>query len=73
LLAKNRLYTDNSQLVKSPVGVEKGTKAVILVHFSVSGQPTFNNLQRTFLAETPRKEFFDSHACQLGPAARESS
>jgi hypothetical protein len=45
----------------STVGVEKGTKAVILLHFSVSGQPTFNNLRRKFLAETPLKEFFNTH------------
>jgi hypothetical protein len=42
----------NAKLSKTGVAVEKGTKAVILVHFSVSGQPTFNNLQRTFLAKT---------------------
>ena len=37
--------------------VEKGTKAVI---FERSGarQRAFNNLQRNFLAEKPRKEFF---------------
>jgi len=47
--------------VKSGVAVEKGTSAVILVNFSVFDERTFNNLQRKFLAETPRKEFFNSH------------
>jgi hypothetical protein len=49
------------QLLLSGVAVEKGTTAVILLHFGVSAQPTFNNTRRKFLAETPRKEFFISH------------
>jgi hypothetical protein len=39
--------------VKSPVAVEKGTKAVIPVNFSVYGRRTFNNLQTNFAAEIP--------------------
>jgi hypothetical protein len=44
------------------VAVEKGTRVVILLNFSVFGERTFNNLQRRYLAETLRKEFFNSHA-----------
>jgi len=44
------------------VGVEKGTKAVISVHFSVYGERTFNKLPTNFVVEMPRKEFFNSHA-----------
>jgi hypothetical protein len=33
------------------VGVEKGTKEVISVNFSVCGQRTFNNLRTNFVAE----------------------
>jgi hypothetical protein len=43
------------------VGVEKGTKAVISMNFSVYGEPTFNNLRTNFIIEIPRKEFFNSH------------
>jgi hypothetical protein len=42
------------------VAVEKGTKAVISVIFSVDGERTFNNLRMNFAAEIPRKEFFNS-------------
>jgi hypothetical protein len=42
-------------------GVEKGTKAVISVHFSVYGKRTFNNLRTDFVGEIPLKEFFNSH------------
>src|ERR1035437_1511917 len=45
------------------VAVEKGTKAVISVNFSVCGQRTFNNLRTTCLLKFPEKEFFNSHAC----------
>jgi hypothetical protein len=48
--------------VKSPVAVEKGTKAVISANSSVYGERTFNNLQTNFIAEIPRKEFFNTHA-----------
>jgi hypothetical protein len=44
--------------VKSPVAVEKGTKAVISANFGVYGERTFNNLQRDFTVEIPPKEFF---------------
>jgi hypothetical protein len=35
------------------VGVEKGTKAVIPVNFSVGGERTFNNLRANFVVEIP--------------------
>src|ERR1700687_6318792 len=44
------------------VAVEKGTKAVISVDFSVCGERTFNNLRANFAGEIPRKEFFNTHA-----------
>jgi hypothetical protein len=44
------------------VAVEKGTKAVISVHFSAYGKRTFNNLRTDFVGEIPLKEFFNSHA-----------
>jgi len=55
-------------VVKSPVGVEKGTKAVISANSSAYGELEFNNLRANFFAEIPAKEFFNSHACfrQLG-------
>jgi len=40
-------------LLKYPVAVEKGTKAVISVNFSVYGRRTFNNLRTNFAAEIP--------------------
>jgi hypothetical protein len=40
------------------VAVEKGTKKVISVNFSVYGKRTFNNLRANFGAETPRKGVF---------------
>jgi hypothetical protein len=43
------------------VGVEKGTKAVISVNFSVCGKRTFNNLRTNFVVEFPEKEFFNTH------------
>jgi hypothetical protein len=42
-----------SQLVTSPVAVEKGTKAVISVNFSAYGLRTFNNLRTNFAVEIP--------------------
>jgi len=35
------------------VAVEKGTKAVISVNFSVYGLRTFNNLRTNFVVEIP--------------------
>ena len=55
------------------MGVEKGTKAVISVDFSVYGEPTFNNLQTNFVVEIPEKSFstatgcFDNHVLRLVP------
>jgi hypothetical protein len=49
--------------VKSPVAVEKGTKAVISVNFSVYGLRTFNNLRTNFVREIPREEFFNTYTC----------
>jgi uncharacterized protein YjbJ (UPF0337 family) len=43
------------------VAVEKGTRAVISVDFSVCGERTFNNLRANFAGEIPRKEFFNTH------------
>jgi hypothetical protein len=40
-------------LLKHPVAVEKGTKAVISVNFSVYGRRTFNNLRTNFAVEIP--------------------
>jgi hypothetical protein len=40
-----------SQLLKHRVGVEKGTKAVISVNFSVYGERTFNDLRTNFVVE----------------------
>jgi hypothetical protein len=37
----------------TPVAVEKGTKAVISVNFSVYGRRTFNNLRTNFAVEIP--------------------
>jgi hypothetical protein len=54
--------TLSSSRVLWPVGIEKGTKEVIPVNFSVCGQRTFNNLQTTFLLKFPEQEFFNSHA-----------
>jgi hypothetical protein len=48
-------------LLKTGVAVEKGTKAVISVNFSVYGRRTFNNLRTNFAAEIPKKDFFNSH------------
>jgi hypothetical protein len=65
-LAKNRdstNYPGKSQLVLTPVAVEKGTKAVISVNFSAYGKRRFNNLRANFVREIPRKEFFNNHAC----------
>jgi hypothetical protein len=42
-----------SQLTLTGVAVEKGTKAVISVNFSVYGRRTFNNLRTNFAAEIP--------------------
>jgi hypothetical protein len=43
------------------VAVEKGTKAVISVDFSVYSERTFNTLRTNFGVEFPGKEFFNSH------------
>jgi hypothetical protein len=51
------------KLVLTPVGVEKGTKAVISTDSSVYGERTFNNLRTDFVVEIARREFFNSHAC----------
>jgi hypothetical protein len=40
------------------VAVEKGTKAVISVNFSVYGRRTFNNLRTNFAVEIPLKRLF---------------
>jgi len=45
------LWGETSQLLQSGVAVEKGTKAVISVNFSVYGRRTFNNLRTNFAAE----------------------
>src|SRR5436305_12679543 len=50
-------------LVRTTVGVEKGTKAVISANSSVYGGLEFNNLRSNFVAEIPGKEFFNSHNC----------
>jgi hypothetical protein len=50
-------------LVQTPVAVEKGTKAVIPVNFSLFGRLTFNHLRTNFAVEIPEKEFFISYAC----------
>jgi hypothetical protein len=39
--------------VKANVGVEKGTKAVISLNFSVYGERRFNNLRKNFVGEIP--------------------
>jgi hypothetical protein len=49
------------QLTLSGVGVEKGTKAVISVNFSVYGERTFNDLRTNFVVEILCKEFFNTH------------
>ena len=45
--------------MQTPVAVEKGTKAVISVNFSVYGRRTFNNLtyERISLLKFPKKTF----------------
>jgi hypothetical protein len=40
-------------LAQSGVAVEKGTKAVISMNFSVYGRRTFNNLRTNFALEIP--------------------
>jgi hypothetical protein len=50
LLASHEL---GIQLMLTGVAVEKGTKAVISVNFSVDGRRTFNNLQTNFAVEIP--------------------
>jgi hypothetical protein len=44
-------WEPGSQLTLNPVGVEKGTKAVISVNFSVYGGRRFNNLRANFVGE----------------------
>jgi hypothetical protein len=41
------------QLLITGVAVEKGTKAVISVNFSVYGPRTFNSLRTNFAVEIP--------------------
>jgi hypothetical protein len=41
------------QLLQSGVAVEKGTKAVISVNFSLYGRRTFNKLRTNFAVEIP--------------------
>jgi hypothetical protein len=50
-----------SQLLKTGVAVEKGTKAVISVNFSAYGKRRFNNLRANFVREIPREEFFNTY------------
>ena len=45
------------------MAVEKGTKAVISLNFSVYDRRTFNSLRTNFVVEFPSKEFFNSYAC----------
>jgi hypothetical protein len=47
------------------VGVEKGTKAVISVNFTVHGERKSNDLQTSFDVEIPSKEFFNTHTRSL--------
>jgi len=44
--------------LKPGVGVEKETKAVISMDFSVSREPTFNNLRTDFFVEIPLERVF---------------
>jgi hypothetical protein len=46
------------KFARRPVAVEKGTRVVLLLSFSIFGERTFNNLQRRFLAEAPSKRVF---------------
>ena len=52
-VAKPLLHQQPALLVKTPVAVEKGTKAVISVNFSVYGRRTCNNLRTNFAVESP--------------------
>jgi hypothetical protein len=53
------LASKSMMVVEIPVGVEKGTKAVISVNFGACGRRTFNNLtyERISLLKFPRKSF----------------
>jgi len=55
------LANKRRKLVRTPVAVEKGTKAVISANFSAYGKRRFNNLRANFVREIPRKEFFNGH------------
>ena len=55
----------DASLALNPVGVEKGTRAVISVNFSACGERIFNNLRANFFIEKARKEFFNSHSLTL--------
>jgi hypothetical protein len=57
------LANERRKVVRTPVAVEKGTKAVISLNFSACGKRRFNNLRANFVREIPRKEFFNTHAC----------
>jgi hypothetical protein len=50
---KQGLILLDPQLLLTGVAVEKGTKAVISVNFSVYGRRTFNNLRTNFAVEIP--------------------
>jgi hypothetical protein len=49
-------------LLKHPVAVEKGTRAVISMNFSLCVGRTFNNLQANFSQRNHQKEFFNSQS-----------
>jgi hypothetical protein len=59
--------------VKSGVGVEKGTKAVISVNFSLFRERTFNNLRTNFLVEIPLKKSFSTPTGYLQQRSRNRS
>ena len=52
-LTRRQLFSGSRQLLQTGVGVEKGTKAVISVNFSVYGRRTFNSLRTNFAIEFP--------------------
>jgi hypothetical protein len=66
-LAATQDFKRAGRLVKDPVAVEKGTKAVILVIFSIHHRPTFN-LQANFLPTNYQKDFFNSHSRLHNPS-----
>jgi hypothetical protein len=44
------------------VGVEKGTKGVISLNFSLCGGQTLNNLRADFSLTNDQEEFFNTHS-----------